>query len=77
MPNVTGEEQNLNVTKEQKKRKRSADVEIAIESPTDKCSSRLRPRKEVPSFQMVDLNENDIERIVAMRIKVYWPDLGK
>lgn len=67
MPNVTGEGQNLNVTKELKKRKRSADVEFAIASPTDKCSSRLRPRKEVPSLQTVDLNENDIERIVGMR----------
>ncbi|XP_071939568.1 uncharacterized protein [Coffea arabica] len=77
MRNVAGEEQNLNVTKELKKRKRSVDVEFAIVSPTDKCSSRLCPRKEVPSFQMVDLNENNIERIVGMRIKVYWPESQK
>lgn len=77
MPNVTRDEQNLNVTKELKKRKHSADVEIVVASPIEKYSSRLRPRKEIPSFQMVDLNENDIERIVGMRIKVYWPYLRK
>lgn len=37
-------------------------------------SSRLRPRKEVPSFQMVELNDNDSERIVRMRLKVYDDD---
>ncbi|KAL5708183.1 hypothetical protein ACHQM5_019004 [Ranunculus cassubicifolius] len=35
-------------------------------------SSRLRPRKSVPHFQKVDVNEQDLDRIVGKRVKVYW-----
>ncbi|KAK9273000.1 hypothetical protein L1049_017807 [Liquidambar formosana] len=56
------------------KRKRGADGEIVrafILSP-ERASSRLRPRKEVPAFRMIELSENDGEKIVGKRVKVYW-----
>ena len=56
------------------KRKRGADGEIAQafwSSPVISLS-RLRPRKEVPAFRMVDLVDDDNERIVGKRVKVYW-----
>ncbi|KAL3529900.1 hypothetical protein ACH5RR_009222 [Cinchona calisaya] len=81
MTKITGDKGNQDFAKElrKRKRKRTADGEIAqaILSSTDGYSSRLRPRKEVSSFQMVELNENDNERIVGKRIKVYWPDSRK
>ncbi|GAV90519.1 hypothetical protein CFOL_v3_33928 [Cephalotus follicularis] len=56
------------------KRKRSADADIvqAYWSSLETTSSRLRARKEAPAFRMVNLDENDNERIVGKRIKVYW-----
>ncbi|XP_043693312.1 DNA mismatch repair protein MSH6, partial [Telopea speciosissima] len=59
-----------------KKRKRGPDKEIAeafFQSP-ELGSSRLRPRKDIPSFHRVLLSVNDFERIVGKRIKVFWPD---
>jgi hypothetical protein len=55
-------------------RKRGADGEIVRAfwlSPT-LSSSRLRPRKEVPAFRLVDLGDDDNERIVGKKVKVYW-----
>ncbi|KAA8528081.1 hypothetical protein F0562_035050 [Nyssa sinensis] len=54
--------------------KRSADGEIAQVFPSspERSSSRLRPRNEIPNFRMVELHENDTQRIVGMRVKVYW-----
>lgn len=56
------------------KRKRGADGEIvqAFLSSTERSSSRLRPRKDVPTFRKVELAENDSERIVGKRVKIYW-----
>ncbi|KAJ4972224.1 hypothetical protein NE237_005323 [Protea cynaroides] len=62
-----------------KKRKRGADREMAeafflsIEAE----SPRLRPRKNIVSFHRVLLKENDFDRIVGKRIKVFWPDSRK
>ncbi|KAF5193119.1 hypothetical protein FRX31_017288 [Thalictrum thalictroides] len=57
-----------------KKQKRGADGEIVEASLLlpEKDLSKLRPRKSVPSFRKVELNESDFERIVGKRVKVYW-----
>ncbi|XP_042484116.1 DNA mismatch repair protein MSH6-like isoform X1 [Macadamia integrifolia] len=62
-----------------KKRKRGADREM-VESfflSLDVESSILHRRKDTPSFRMVLLRENDLDRIVGKRIKVLWPDSKK
>ncbi|XP_022730508.1 uncharacterized protein LOC111285358 [Durio zibethinus] len=67
------EEDNKNVNTPMN-RKRGADGEIVcayLLSP-QKSVSRLRPRKEVPAFRMVNLEENDNEFVVGKRVKVYW-----
>ncbi|XP_042487290.1 uncharacterized protein LOC122067511 [Macadamia integrifolia] len=59
-----------------KKQKRGADREMAeafFLSP-EIGSSRLRPRKDIPSFRRVLLSSNDFDRIVGKRVKVFWPD---
>ncbi|XVF69617.1 hypothetical protein PTKIN_Ptkin11bG0095700 [Pterospermum kingtungense] len=56
------------------KRNRGADGEIVsayLLSPK-RSLSRLRPRKEVPAFRMVNLEEKDNEFVVGKRVKVYW-----
>ena len=57
-----------------RKRKRGADREMvqAFLSSVERSSSRLRPRKDVPTFRKVELSENDSERIVGKRVKIYW-----
>lgn len=56
------------------KKKQGADKEIAraFLSSADRSLSKLRKRKEVPSFRQVELDEDDGEKIVGMRVKVYW-----
>ncbi|KAB1227637.1 DNA mismatch repair protein MSH6 [Morella rubra] len=56
------------------KRKRGADGEIveAFWLSPEIGSSRLRPRKEVPAFRLVDLEDDDNDRVVGKRVKVYW-----
>ncbi|KAG2674874.1 hypothetical protein I3760_13G158100 [Carya illinoinensis] len=56
------------------KRKRGADGEMAqaFWLSIERSSSRLRPRKEVPAFRLVDLEDDDNDRIVGKRVKVYW-----
>ncbi|KAJ0084119.1 hypothetical protein Patl1_29785 [Pistacia atlantica] len=60
------------------RRKRGADGEmiLAYLQSQERGSPRLRPRQ-VPTFRMVDLGENDDHRIVEKRIKVYWPESRK
>lgn len=56
------------------KRRRGADGEIVqafLLSP-ERSSSRLRPRKEVPAFRLVDLGDDDNDKIIGKRVKVYW-----
>lgn len=56
------------------KRKRGADGEMvqAFLSSIERSSSRLRPRKDLPTFRKVELTEDDSERIVGKRVKIYW-----
>ncbi|KAG7947917.1 hypothetical protein I3843_14G119100 [Carya illinoinensis] len=56
------------------RRKRGADGEIVEEFwlSLERSSSRLRPRKEVPAFRSVDLEDDDNNRIIGKRVKVYW-----
>lgn len=56
------------------KRKRGADGEmvLAFLSSAERSSSRLRPRKDVPTFRKVELAEDDSERIIGKRVKIYW-----
>ncbi|KAF5447780.1 hypothetical protein F2P56_033303 [Juglans regia] len=56
------------------KRKRGADGEMAqaFWLSLERSSSRLRPRKEVPAFRLIDLEDDDNDRIVGKRVKVYW-----
>lgn len=56
------------------KRRRGADGEIvrAFFLSPDRSSSRLRPRKEVPAFRLVDLGDDDNDKIIGKRVKVYW-----
>ncbi|XP_040992918.1 uncharacterized protein LOC121239693 isoform X1 [Juglans microcarpa x Juglans regia] len=56
------------------KRKRGADGEMAqaFWLSLERSSSRLRPRKDVPAFRLVDLEDDDNDRIVGKRVKVYW-----
>lgn len=74
--NVRKKEDNIGIPV---KRKRGADGEIVLAylSSPEQSSPRLRPRKEVPSFRMVNLNENDYDRIVGRRVKVYWSESRK
>ncbi|PIA53614.1 hypothetical protein AQUCO_00900292v1 [Aquilegia coerulea] len=71
--NVQSEEES--VDKPTKQRKKSADGDITgglLSSSKDIPNSKLRPRKSVPSFRKVELNESDFQRIVGKRVKVYW-----
>ncbi|XP_040994689.1 uncharacterized protein LOC121241131 isoform X1 [Juglans microcarpa x Juglans regia] len=56
------------------RRKRGADGEIVEEFwlSLERSSSRLRPRKEVLAFRLVDLEDDDNDRIIGKRVKVYW-----
>lgn len=71
---ISEENENEENVKTPMKRKRGADSEIAhaFFSSLGKGSSRLRPRKEMPAFRMIELGENDCEKIVGKRVKVYW-----
>ncbi|KAK6247752.1 hypothetical protein QUC31_019317 [Theobroma cacao] len=71
--NTVQKEDNRNVVTPMKQ-KRGADGEIvrAYFSSSEKSLSRLRPRKEVPAFRMVNLEESDNELVVGKRVKVYW-----
>ncbi|XP_058072476.1 sister chromatid cohesion protein PDS5 homolog C-like [Magnolia sinica] len=64
-----------NEMRDTKKRKRGADAKMAeaffklYKGPT----SRLRQRKQSPSFRKVALGESDCDKIVGKRVKVFWP----
>ncbi|XP_010257199.1 PREDICTED: uncharacterized protein LOC104597399 [Nelumbo nucifera] len=67
--------ENVEVAKTPTRRsKRGADAEIASSFllSLEKGTSRLRPRKDVPSFQKVVLSESDFDRIVGKRVKIFW-----
>ncbi|XP_010241262.1 PREDICTED: uncharacterized protein LOC104585916 isoform X2 [Nelumbo nucifera] len=57
-----------------RRHKRGADAEIALTFllSSEKGTSRLRPRKDIPSFRKVVLSENDYDRIVGKRVKIFW-----
>ncbi|XP_057953438.1 sister chromatid cohesion protein PDS5 homolog D-like isoform X2 [Malania oleifera] len=55
-----------------RKRKRGADEEMVQAFFSSSKSSRLRPRKEMPAFRKIELNDGDDEKIIGKRIKVYW-----
>ncbi|CAL1409630.1 unnamed protein product [Linum trigynum] len=62
----------------QKKKRRGADAEIvssylsSAKGNSAPPPSRFRPRKLVPVFRMVNLDDKDDKRIVGKRVKVYW-----
>ncbi|OMP08785.1 hypothetical protein COLO4_06118 [Corchorus olitorius] len=65
------ESKNINTPIKQKK---GADGEMVSSYllSTEKSLSRLRPRKEVPAFRIVDLEDDDNEIVVGKRVKIYW-----
>ncbi|XVF19286.1 hypothetical protein REPUB_Repub11eG0097200 [Reevesia pubescens] len=68
------QKENNNIINTPMNRKRGADGEIvrAYMLSPQKSLSRLRPRKDVPAFRMVNLEEDDNEIVVGKRVKVYW-----
>ncbi|PIA53613.1 hypothetical protein AQUCO_00900291v1 [Aquilegia coerulea] len=62
-----------------RKRKRGTNAVIseAFVLSREEVLYKLRPRKLIPSFQKVELNESDFARVVGKRVKVYGSNLRK